>query len=278
MTSLKFVAPLRFGVFELDARTGELRKQGLKVRLSSQTAKLLLFLLEAPGEVRSKEELQQSLWPGSKFMDLDNSLAKVVHVLRETLGDLASNPRFIETVPGQGYRFIPVLQQLSATPSKSRTSRKIESVAVLPFATEGGEPDLAFIGRQITSRVTNALAKVAGLSVLAQSTVKHNKLQQANPKLIGEDLHVDAVVAGELSRHNPDLFLNVELIDTANGRQLWGVHLRQNGESLVESSELLVREVLQQLQPILTSKQDRIAPISSRPHSLRLRKVSGNRS
>ncbi len=249
------------------------------MRLSCQTAKLLSLLLEAPGKVETKEELQQLLWPGSKFMDLDNSLAKAVHVLRETLGDQASNPRFIETVPGQGYRFIPVLQQPSPPPSKSRTSQKIESVAVLPFATEGGEPDLVFIGRQITSRVTNALAKeVAGLSVLAHSTVKHNKLQQANPKQMGEDLHVDAVVAGELSRHNSDLFLNVELIDTASGRQLWGVHLRQNGESLVESSELLVRQVLQQLQPILTPKQDRNAPISSRPHSLRLRKVSGNRS
>ena len=84
------------------------------------------------------------------------------------------------------------------------------------------------------------------------------------------------MVVGELYRHNPDLFLNVELIDTANGRQLWGVQLRQNGESLVESSELLVREVLRQLQPILMSKQDRIA--SSRPHFLRLGKVSGDRS
>jgi DNA-binding winged helix-turn-helix (wHTH) protein len=276
MTSPKFVAPLRFGLFELDARTGELRKQGLKVRLSSQTAKLLLFFLGAPGEVRTKEELQQWLWPGSKFIDLDNSLAKAVHALRDILGDLASNPRFIETVPGQGYRFLPVLQQPSRSPSKSRTSQKIESVAVLPFATEDGEPALTFIGSQITSRVTNALAKIPGLSVLARSIVKYNQLQLASPKLIGEDLQVDAVVVGELYRHNPDLFLNVELIDTANGRQLWGVQLRQNGESLVESSELLVREVLRQLQPILTSKQDRIA--SSRPHSLRLGKVSGNRS
>jgi len=274
MTSPKFVVPLRFGLFELDARTGELRKQGLKVRLSSQTAKLLLFFLEAPGEVRTKEELQQWLWPGSKFIDLDNSLAKAVHALRDTLGDLASNPRFIETVPGQGYRFLPVLQQPSRSPSKSRT--KIESVAVLPFATEDGEPALTFIGRQITSRVTNTLAKIPGLSVLASSIVKYNQLQLASPKLIGKDLQVDAVVVGELYRLNPDLFLNVELIDTANGRQLWGVQLRQNGESLMESSELLVREVLRQLQPILTSKQDRIA--SSRPHSLRLGKVSGNRS
>src|SRR5438105_2782495 len=121
----KSIPPLRFGVFELDAHTGELRKQGLKVRLSSQAAKLLLFLLEAPGEIRTKEELQQSLWPASKFRELDNSLAKIVHVLRETLGDLASNPRFIETVPGRGYRFIPVLQQSSSPPSESKKSQKV---------------------------------------------------------------------------------------------------------------------------------------------------------
>ena len=185
--------PLRFGVFELDARTCELRKQGLRLRLPRQAAKLLVFLLEAPGKVRTKEELEQRLWAGSKFLDFDNSLAKAVHVLRETLGDVASNPRFIETVPGQGYRFISVLQP-SRPPSKSRASQQIKSIAVLPFATEVGEPDLTFIGRQITSRVTNALAKIPAVRVLAHGTVKQQKLQPADPKLIGQELRVDAVL------------------------------------------------------------------------------------
>ncbi len=267
--------PLRFGVFELDARTCELRKQGLRMRLPRQAAKLLLFLLEAPGKIRTKEELEQRLWSGSKFLDFDNSLAKAVHVLRETLGDVASNPRFIETVPGQGYRFIP---EPSRLPSKSRASQEIKSIAVLPFATDGCEPDLTFIGRQITSRVTNALAKIPAVSVLAHGTVKHQKLQHADPKLIGEELRVDAVLVGELSRHNTSLFLNLELIDTADGRQLWGSHLNQNCESLVESAELFVREVLQQLEPILTPKRNRIGPASSKTHPLPVQRVSGNRN
>jgi DNA-binding winged helix-turn-helix (wHTH) protein len=275
MNTPDLLSPLRFGVFELDARTGELRKQGLKVRLGRQAAKLLMFLLEAPGKIRTREELRQRLWPEPKFIDFDNSLAKAVHVLRETLGDVAGNPRFIETVPGQGYRFIP---EPSRPPSKSRASQEIKSIAVLPFATDGSEPDLKFIGRQITCRVTNALAKIPALRVLAHGTVKQQKPQHADPKLIGEELRVDAVLVGELFRHNTGLFLNGELIGSADGRQLWGTHLNQNCESLIESAELFVREVLQQLQPILTPKRNRVGPASSKTRPMPVQRVSGNRN
>jgi DNA-binding winged helix-turn-helix (wHTH) protein len=97
----------RFGVFELDGRTGELRKNGRSsLRVVGQPLELLLQLLERPGEVVSRDELRQRLWPADTFVDYDHSLNAAVNKLREALGDTADNPRFIQTVPRRGYRFI----------------------------------------------------------------------------------------------------------------------------------------------------------------------------
>ncbi|HXH48542.1 MAG TPA: winged helix-turn-helix domain-containing protein [Terriglobia bacterium] len=97
---------VRFGVFELDLRAGELRKQGLKIKLQERPLQILALLLENPGQVVTREELRQQLWPADTFVDFDHSVNTAVNKLREALGDSAENPRFIETLPRHGYRFI----------------------------------------------------------------------------------------------------------------------------------------------------------------------------
>ena len=98
--------PIRIGVFEVDLETGELRKQGLKIKLRDQPFQILLLLLAHAGEVVSRDELQKQLWPADTFVDFDRGLNKAVNHLRDALGDSAENPRFIETLPKRGYRFI----------------------------------------------------------------------------------------------------------------------------------------------------------------------------
>src|SRR5580765_5908985 len=97
---------IRFGAFEVDRRSGELRKQGVRVKLRDQAFQVLLLLLERPGEVVTREELQSRLWSADTFVDFDRGLNKAVNRLREALGDSAESPRFIETLPKRGYRFI----------------------------------------------------------------------------------------------------------------------------------------------------------------------------
>jgi DNA-binding winged helix-turn-helix (wHTH) protein len=97
---------IRFGVFEVDLDTGELRKQGVRIKLRDQPFQILRLLLAHPGEVLSRDELQKQLWAGDTFVDFDRGLNKAVNHLREALGDSAENPRFIETLPKRGYRFI----------------------------------------------------------------------------------------------------------------------------------------------------------------------------
>jgi Tol biopolymer transport system component/DNA-binding winged helix-turn-helix (wHTH) protein len=97
---------VRFGTFEADLRSGELRKNGLKVRLTGQPFEVLAMMLERPGEVVTREELQKKLWPDGTFVDFDHSLNKAIQKIREALGDSAESPRFVETLSRRGYRFI----------------------------------------------------------------------------------------------------------------------------------------------------------------------------
>jgi DNA-binding winged helix-turn-helix (wHTH) protein len=96
---------VRFATFEVDLRSGEVRKGGVKLKLSGQPFQVLAILLERPGEVVTREELQKRLWPDT-FVDVDHNLNTAINKIREVLGDEAENPRFVETLPRRGYRFI----------------------------------------------------------------------------------------------------------------------------------------------------------------------------
>src|ERR1700686_4836157 len=106
---------LRFGAFEVDLRAGELRKQGVRIKLQEQPFQVLRILLARPEEVVSREELRSQVWSADTFVDFDNSLNTSVNKLREALGDSADNPRFIETLPRRGYRFIAPVTGLDRT-------------------------------------------------------------------------------------------------------------------------------------------------------------------
>ena len=99
-------ALVRFGAFELDLRSGELRNKGLKIKLQDQPLQVLAMLLARPGEVVTREELQKALWLADTFVDFDQGLNKAINKVREALSDSAVNPRFVETLPRRGYRFI----------------------------------------------------------------------------------------------------------------------------------------------------------------------------
>jgi TolB-like protein/DNA-binding winged helix-turn-helix (wHTH) protein/Flp pilus assembly protein TadD len=107
---------LRFGVFELDLRAGELRKHGLRVRLQEQPFQVLATLVEHPGEVVTREELQKKLWPADTFVDFDHGLNKTINKIREALGDSAESPRFVETVSRRGYRFLAEVKSVDRAP------------------------------------------------------------------------------------------------------------------------------------------------------------------
>jgi DNA-binding winged helix-turn-helix (wHTH) protein len=97
---------VRFGVFEANLKTGELRKQGVRIKIQEQPFQVLAMLLEKPGEIITREEIQKHLWPENTFVDFDHSLNKAINKIRDALCDSADNPRFVETLARRGYRFI----------------------------------------------------------------------------------------------------------------------------------------------------------------------------
>ena len=104
----------RFGVFEVDSTTGELRRRGVRVKLHSQPLQVLLLLLERPGEMLTREEICRELWPDGTFVDYEHGVNSAVNRLREALGDKASNPRFVETLARRGYRFVAPVERIGS--------------------------------------------------------------------------------------------------------------------------------------------------------------------
>jgi len=153
---------VRFGLFEADLETGELRKQGMKIRLQDQPFEILAILLRSPGQIVTREELRQTLWGTDTFVDFDRSLNKAINRLREALEDSAENPRFIETIPKRGYRFIaPVEPTQAAAMSSAVTNRTLMSVAFDPKTGSAGQARVVFQTRIVGPNLISVQYDVA---------------------------------------------------------------------------------------------------------------------
>ena len=173
-TLARLAHPIRFGAFELDLHTQELRKHGLSLKLHGQPIEVLAMLLERPGELVSREELQKKLWPEDTFVDFEHSINAAVKRLREALSDSADHPRFVETVPRHGYRFIcPVdLAPLSLSePVAAISSSVVPSPASLPVAggdTGASAPAVGAVRKPpLQKRWVPALGGLALIAVVA---------------------------------------------------------------------------------------------------------------
>src|SRR5580658_10962678 len=124
----------RFGIFEVDATTGELRRQGLRVKLNTQPFQVLLMLLERPGQLLTREEISRELWPDGTFVDYEHGVNSAVNRIREALGDTAASPRFLETLARRGYRFIAPVERIDSGEAfafrKSLSAGEIQSSVV----------------------------------------------------------------------------------------------------------------------------------------------------
>ena len=166
----------RFGVFELDLSAGELRKSGAKLRLQGQPFQVLALLLDRAGDVVTREELRQKLWPSDTFVDFDHSLNTAINKVREALGDSASSPRFVETLARRGYRFIAPVQN-EAPPSVVGPVASVESqqaaASAVRFHPELGVP----IPRRAITRGLFALIQVMYLCFYLAALIRLHVIQ-----------------------------------------------------------------------------------------------------
>src|SRR6266851_3422359 len=274
------VPPARFGPFEVDFRAGELLKNGRRIRLQDQPLRVLAMLLEHPGNVVTRDEFRQKLWPNDTFVDFDHGLNNAINRLRDTLNDSAEAPRFIETLPRRGYRFICQVEVEaipdslvagekslgpagndhagSATPigallpwwrrrwiafgaaalvlslllelgvnawkarlSNSSQAMRIESVAVLPLENMTGDPTQEYLVDGMTDALTTHLAQIGDIRVISRTSAMRFKGVKRTLPEIAQELHVDAVVEGSVSRSDGVMHVNAQLIYAPGDRHLW---------------------------------------------------------
>jgi len=184
---------LRFGAYEVDLRACELRKAGHKIKLQVQPFQVLSFLLEHAGEVVTRDELQKKLWPSDTFVDFDHSLNTAIRKLRQALGDDKAKPRFIETLPKRGYRFMLIPERGAAAPpaASQKLSSRVGQVASL--SAEDDHPfALICVDEQTAAELDklNAANDDVGLSLLIASQ-KLLMVGKGTPVriLIAEEMH-----------------------------------------------------------------------------------------
>ena len=244
---------IRFGPFEFHPRNRELRKQGMRVKLTPQEVCLLRLLLDSPLRVRTREEIQRHLWPANTFVDFEHGMNKVVHSLREALGDSATNPRYIETVNSTGYRFIPQFLK-SAVVDRRDLFSNATTIAVLPIKTNGPQ-DMVHRSDRIAFHLIAGLAALRH-RVIAQATLRSYKLLDTSPRQAGEILGVDIVISGELIRNEGTLSLSAELIDVSDGSHLGGAYCEIAELNGSNCEERLVHNALQQFRSMLAPRTD----------------------
>lgn len=176
---------LRFGVFEVDLRAGELRKQGVKIKLQKQPFQILQMLLECPGEVITREEMRKKIWHPDTFVDFEQGLHSAIKRLREAVGDSAGNPRFNGSVPGRGYRLIGTV---------AGGPERIESLAVLPLENLSHDPEQDYFADGLTEALITSLAKINALRVVSRTSVMRYKgVHDKSLREIASELGVDGI-------------------------------------------------------------------------------------
>jgi len=211
---------VRFDCYEFDAVAEELRRRGIKVHLRHQPLKVLAELLQHPGEVVTRDGLRRALWPDDFFVDFENSLNTAVARLRKGLHDSAAKPRFIETLPRRGYRFIaPVVDDSFSPPQFSPPRMKL---AVLPFINLSGDPDQEYFSDAMTEEVITELAALASqqLGVIARTTSMRFKGSRRDVAQIGRALDVAYVVEGGVRRDGDQLTVTAQLIRVSDQTHL----------------------------------------------------------
>ena len=202
-----------FGAFELDLESGELSKTGRPIRLRPQPMRVLCLLVSQAGKAVTREEIRRLLWGESTFVDYDVGVDYCVHRIRSVLGDDAQAPRYVETLPGRGYRFIATVTRVRAFAEPT--------LAVLPFVNLNRNPDRDYFADGVTDALITELARIPAVRVISRQSVLHLKGSHLKLDEIARDIGADAVVEGAVLHEGDKVRLTAQLILAGPERHAW---------------------------------------------------------
>jgi TolB-like protein/DNA-binding winged helix-turn-helix (wHTH) protein/Flp pilus assembly protein TadD len=235
---------LRFESFELDVRSRELRKGKQRIRLQEQPFEILRLMLERPGDVVTREELARHLWPKGTFVDFEHSLNAAVKRLRAALGDDADNPRFVETLPRRGYRFIASLRDGETVAILPVIADFNARLAVLPFANLSGDPGQEYFSDGLTEEMILQLGRLCRgrIAVISRSSSNVFKGSSRRAREIGEVLRADYLLEGSVRREADRVRITAQLVETRSEAHLWtDVYERSLTDCLSVQAEVAAR-------------------------------------
>jgi TolB-like protein/DNA-binding winged helix-turn-helix (wHTH) protein/Flp pilus assembly protein TadD len=285
---------VHFGIFQIDLKARELHKAGVKVKLQEQPFRVLALLVDRAGQVVTREELQQKIWPTDAYVAFDQGMNNAIKKVRDALGDSADSPRFIETLARQGYRFIAPVGAMPQSPSKPQvrfgsTLRKTALIslasasllaalaywawhgstmrggpptekvilAVLPFDNLSRDPDQEFFSDGLTEEMIAQLGKLnpERLTVISRGSVAKYKDSQLAANQIGRELHADYLVQGSVRRASDRVRITVQLIQVRDQTDLWAESYDRELKDILTLQDSVSRTIANQIHITLTPGQ-----------------------
>jgi TolB-like protein len=243
MTTMNVVpstSTVRFATFEVDLESRELRKQGMRMRLEEKPFLILEMLLKHPGGVVTRKALRERLWPDT-HVRFDQNLNTAVNKLRDLLGDSAQSPRFIETLPRLGYRFIgaPVY------PDRPTSSNGKKMLVVLPFENLSGDPQQEFFADGLTEEMISHLGQLnpKRLGVIARTSAIQYKNTKKTVSEIAEELNIEFVIEGSIRCADGRARITVQLIEACEQTHLWSANYERELRQIFQVQSDIAREV-----------------------------------
>jgi TolB-like protein/Tfp pilus assembly protein PilF len=241
----------RFDAYEVDSRAKELRKHNTKLKLHRQSFEVLLMLVEHPGEVVTREEMRTRLWPEETFVDFEHSVNTAINKVRQALSDSPDKPRYIETVPRVGYRFVAPVEKLGVQGS----GRVI--LVVLPFENLSGDPAQEYFSDGLTEETITDLSVLASerLGIIARTSAMRYKRTQKSIAEIGEELGADYALEGSVRRDGNRVRISAQLIRTKDQIHLWAKNYDRELQDILAVQDDLGREIARQTHVALAPRE-----------------------
>jgi eukaryotic-like serine/threonine-protein kinase len=260
---------LRFDVFELDTAAGELRRQGDRVKLPPQPFRVLELLVRRGGEVLTRADIRERIWCDS-FVDFEQGLNFCIRQIREALGDTADAPRFIETLPRRGYRFLLPVETKPAVEPKA-----IRSLIVLPFRMLRPDPGTDFLAFSLPEALTTSLSGLKSLVVRSSLAATRFSAGTQDLKTVAAEAHVDLIVTGTLLSAGDEIRVTAQLTDAATGTLMCSHSTQTSIGHVFRLQDELTECMVEALSLQLTSREQRIlrldVPADSKAYEYYLR-------
>jgi TolB-like protein/Flp pilus assembly protein TadD len=235
-----------FGPFRLDVVEQMLTREGAHVSLTRKAFQTLLTLVENCGHVVSKDDLMERVWPDACVEE--GNLTQNIFTLRKLLGGKSDGITYIETVPRRGYRFLARVKEVRGGGAwAARAGSRRRAVAVLPFTNNSNDPNIEYLCDGMTESIIDSLSPLRSLKVMARSTVFRYKRREADATEVGRELDVDVAIMGRLLQFGDGLTISIELVDAADGSQLWGKRYNLSSSDIFAAQEEILKDVKQNL-------------------------------